>query len=181
MREPPKKAMALGGILRWKDGRNMPDVHACLFEYREYPIYMRLNLGTEMEEVVRFQGSKGILEMKEFGLSYSPQTGKDATPSYYVLGHPSAMRQAYIKKWHEENDPKPGQEPIPETTSFKGHDYDDMKPHLFNFFEAVRSHRPVVQDAVFGHHAALACHMANESYFRQSAVTWDEASKSIRG
>jgi len=34
---------------------------------------------------------------------------------------------------------------------------------------------------VFGHHAALACHMANESYFRKSAVAWDETSKSIRG
>jgi hypothetical protein len=33
---------------------------------------------------------------------------------------------------------------------------------------------------VFGHHAALACHMANESYFRRSAVTWDEATKTIK-
>ncbi len=29
--EAPKRAMALGGILRWKDGRNMPDVHTSLF------------------------------------------------------------------------------------------------------------------------------------------------------
>jgi len=28
----------------------------------------------------------------------------------------------------------------------------------------------------FGHNAALACHMANESYFRKAAVTWDAAS-----
>jgi hypothetical protein len=26
----------------------------------------------------------------------------------------------------------------------------------------------------------LACHMANESYFRKTAVSWDEASKSIK-
>src|SRR5947209_6823012 len=26
--EPPKRALATGGILRWRDGRNMPDVHA---------------------------------------------------------------------------------------------------------------------------------------------------------
>ena len=59
---------------------------------------------------------------------------------------------------------------MPETISFKGPDYDDVKPHLWNYFEAVRSRKPVVEDAVFGHHAALACHMANESYFRQQAV-----------
>jgi len=38
----------------------------------------------------------------------------------------------------------------------------------------------VIEDVVFGHHAALACHMANESYFRGTQVTWDEATKSIK-
>ena len=55
------------------------------------------------------------------------------------------------------------------------------KLHLWNYFEAVRSRKPVVEDVVFGHNAALACHMANEAYARRSAVTWDEASKTIRG
>ncbi len=48
--EPPKQAMAVGGIRRWKDGRNMPDVHASLYYYDELPVYMRLNLSTEMPE-----------------------------------------------------------------------------------------------------------------------------------
>jgi len=55
-----------------------------------------------------------------------------------------------------------------------------MKPHLWTFFQAVRSRGTVVEDAVFGHHAALACHMANESYFRGKAVWWDEPSKTIK-
>ena len=180
MNEAPQQAMSLGGILRFKDGRNMPDVHATLFKYGEIPVYMRLNLGTEMPETYRFQGSKGILEVTEFGLSYTPQTGKDSGPSYYDSGFPHEMRAAYEKKWHEENDPKLGQEPMLEAMTFHGPDFDDMKPHLWNFFEAVRSRKPVVEDAVFGHHAALACHMANESYFRKTAVSWDEASKSIK-
>jgi predicted dehydrogenase len=180
MNEAPQQAMSLGGILRFKDGRNMPDVHATLFKYGEIPVYMRLNLGTDMPETYRFQGSKGILEVTEFGLSYTPQTGKDSGPSYYDSGFPHEMRAAYEKKWHEENDPKLGQEPMLEAMTFHGPDFDDMKPHLWNFFEAVRSRKPVVEDAVFGQHAALACHMANESYFRKTAVSWDDASKSIK-
>lgn len=180
LNEAPQQAMSLGGILRFKDGRNMPDVHATLFKYGEIPVYMRLNLGTDMPETYRFQGSRGILEVTEFGLSYTPQTGKDSGPSYYDSGFPHEMRAAYEKKWHEENDPKLGQEPMVEAMTFHGPDFDDMKPHLWNFFEAVRSRKPVVEDAVFGHHAALACHMANESYFRKTAVSWDEASKSIK-
>jgi len=181
MNEAPRQAMAIGGIRRWKDGRNMPDVQASLFYYGDLPVYMRLNQGTEMPETYRIQGSKGILEVTEFGLSYTPQTGKDSGPSYYDAGFPRAMRSAYEKQWHAENDPKLGHEPMPETVAFRGPDYDDIKPHLWNFFEAVRSRKPVVEDAIFGHHAALACHMANESYFRKTGVSWDEASKSIKG
>src|SRR5213593_2648955 len=179
--EPPKQASAVGGIRRWKDGRNMPDVHAVVYYYGDLPVYMRLNLGTAMPETYRFQGSKGILELTESGLTYTPQSGKDSAPSYYANSFPRAMREAYFRKWHEENDPKLGQERMSETITFRAPDYDDVRPHLWTFFEAVRSRKPVVEDAVFGHHAALACHMANESYFRKSAVAWDETSKSIRG
>ena len=178
--EAPRQAMAIGGIRRWKDGRNMPDVHATLFYYSDLPVYMRLNQGTEMPETYRFQGSKGVLEVTEFGLSFTPQSGTDSAPSYYAGSFPHAMRAEYEKKWHAENDPKIGQESMPESVSFRGPDYDDLKPHLWAFFQAVRSHQPVVEDAVFGHHAALACHMANESYFRKTVVTWDGASKSIK-
>jgi predicted dehydrogenase len=178
--EPPKRAMAMGGILRWKDGRNMPDVHASLFEYGNLPVYTRLNLGAESPEIVRFQGSKGIIEVGELSLIHSPQTGVDTAPSYYAQGFPRAMREEYFKQWHEEHDPKPGQEPLAEATTYKSTSYDDVKPHLSRFFEAVRSRQPVTEDAVFGNHAALACHMANESYFRKTAVTLDVASKSIK-
>jgi hypothetical protein len=38
----------------------------------------------------------------------------------------------------------------------------------------------VTEDAVFGNHAAIACRMANESYFRRQSVSWDAASRSIK-
>jgi len=178
--EPPKRTMAMGGILRWKDGRNMPDVHAALFQYGDIPVYMRLNLGTESPEIYRFQGSKGILELTEFSLTFYPQSGLDTAPSYYASGFPRPMREEYFKKWHQEHDPVPGKEPALEGVTYRSDSWDDEKPHLWNFFQAVRSRKPVVEDAVFGHNAALACHMANESYFRKSAVYWDAASKSIK-
>jgi hypothetical protein len=181
LNEPPKRAMAMGGILRWKDGRNMPDVHASLFEYGNVPIYARLNLGTESPEVVRFQGAKGYIEVSEGAVTHVPQPGVDTSPSYYATqSYPRAMREEYLKHWHAEHDPVPGQEPLAGATTYRGVSYDELKPHLWRFFEAVRTRKPVVEDAAFGNHAALACHMANESYFRKSAVTFDTASKSIK-
>jgi predicted dehydrogenase len=177
---PPKKAMALGAILRFPDGRNMPDVHATLFDYGGAPVYLRLNLGCDTPEIYRFQGSKGILEVTEYAINYFPQSGEDESPSYYTVSYPQAMRDAYTKKWHEDHDPKPGKEPLKEGFTYRGDSWDDEKPHLWRFFQGVRNHQQVTEDAVFGHNAALACHMANESYFRRAAVTWDAASNQIK-
>jgi predicted dehydrogenase len=179
--EPPARATAAGGILRWNDGRNMPDVQAVIYEYGKIPVYLRLNLGCETPEVYRFQGSKGILEVTENTIAYFPQSGEDTSPSYYANGFPREMRAAYHKKWHEENDRAPGKEPIAEGYTYKGDSWDDLRPHMWNFLQAVRTRKPVVEDAVFGHNAALACHMANESYFRKSSVTWDAAGGKIKG
>jgi predicted dehydrogenase len=181
LNQPPRQAMAVGGIRRWKDGRNTPDVHAVNYYYGDLPVSMRLNLGTAMPETYRIQGAKGILEVTSTSVIFTPQLGRDMGPSYYAYSFPAALREAYMKKWHEENDPKLGQQPMFEGISIRGPHIDDVKPHLWNFYEAVRSRKPVVEDAVFGHHAALACHMANEAYFRKTVVSWDAASKTIRG
>ena len=178
--EPPSRVMSVGGILRWPDGRNMPDVQATLFEYGKYPVYLRLNAGCESSEFYRIQGSKGYLEVTENGITYSPQSGRDEYPCYYTTSYPAAMRQAYMKEWHAEHDLAPGKEPLVESYTYKGDSWDDVKPHLWNYFQHVRSRTPVVEDAVFGHNAALACHMSNESYFRRAAVTWDSASGTIK-
>ena len=155
-------------------------MHPVLFEYGNIPVYVRLTLGTDTPEITRFMGSRGVLELTEFGLTHIPQLGIDLAPSYYCYGLPSRLKNAYFEQWHKEHDPKPGQEPVAQTTSLKGNDYDDLKPHLWNFFEAVRTRKPVVQDAAFGHHAALACHMANESYYRKTPVYWDAATQTIK-
>ena len=125
-------------------------------------------------------GSKGILELREFEIRHYPQPGVDLSPGSYVQSFPHNMREAYVSKWHREHDPEVGSEPVSQTSVYRGHDYDDVAPHLWTFFQAVKSRKPVIEDAVFGHHAALACHMANESYFRRAPVVWDDASKNIR-
>ena len=176
----PTRVSAFGGIYRWPDGRNMPDVHPVLFEYEGIPVYMRLSLGCESPEVTRFQGSKGAIELREFSVTFTPQAGVDLSPSYYTASYPARLRNPYVKQWHDEHDPPPGREPAPESMTYNGNDYDDLRPHLAKFFESVRTRKPVVQDAVFGHHCALACHLANESYFRKCPVRWDEPSHSIK-
>lgn len=157
----------------------MPDVHAALFYYGDLPVYMRLNLGTAMPETYRFQGSKGLLEVTGGGLTFTPQRGTDSNPSYYTGSFPRAMREEYLKRWHAENDARVAKEGLSEIISYRRGGIDELAPHLSVFFDAVRTRKPIVEDAVFGHNAALACHMANESYFRKTAVRWDEKTRRI--
>jgi predicted dehydrogenase len=178
--EPPRSASALGGIFRWKDGRNMPDMHAVLFDYHGIPVYVRLGLGCETPELARFMGPKGILDANGDELRYSAQSGTDTEPSYYSGSFPAKMREEYERQWHAKHDPEPGHEPLEDGSLYRGHNWDDVKPHLWNFFQAVKTRKPVVEDAVFGNHAAIACHMANESYFRKKPVFWDAESHSIK-
>src|SRR3954466_10728053 len=178
--QPARFAAAVGGIRHWKDGRNMPDVHSVVYYFGDMPVYMRLNLACEMPEIYRIQGSKGLLEVTGSSVSFTPQLGVDTYPCYYTGSFPRAMREQYEKQWHAENDAKLAKVPAQESVTYRMADFDDTRPHLANFFDVVRTRRPVVEDIVFGHNAALACHMANESYFRKSSVTWDEGAKQIR-
>ncbi|MFN8239199.1 MAG: Gfo/Idh/MocA family oxidoreductase [Bacteroidales bacterium] len=178
--EIPRSASSLGGIFRWKDGRDMPDTHLVLFDYHGVPVFVRLGLGTETPESLRYYGPKGYMEAGGYTLKFIGQPGIDTYPSYYDYSFPSKLKAEYESKWYAENAPQPGQEPVYEEVLYKGHDWDDVKPHLKNFFSAVKSRKPVVEDAVFGNNAAVACHMANEAFFRGKTVYWDEASKNIR-
>ena len=51
--------------------------------------------------------------------------------------------------------------------------YSSADDHFRNFFEAVRTRRPVVEDAVFGLRAAGPALLANHSYFENRAIGWD--------
>src|ERR1035438_2347302 len=143
--QAPTRAFASGGIVRWKDGRNMPDLQAAIFEYGTVPAYVRLTLGTETTEMTRLMGPKGMLEIRERDFTYTPQRGIDTAPSYYAQGFPAAMRKAYVKQWEDEHDPAPGHEFVADAVTYSGPSYDDLAPHLWNFFEAVRTRKPVVQ------------------------------------
>jgi hypothetical protein len=90
------------------------------------------------------------------------------------------MREQYVRQWRAEHTVPPGKDSIRQTAVFQADNWDELRPHLWNFFQAVKTRGAVAEDAVFGNHAAIACHMANESYFRKAPVYWDNASHNIK-
>jgi len=178
--QPPSRSLALGGIYRWKDGRDVPDVHCVLYDYPQFPVMVRMTLNTDTPEITRFLGTGGIMEVKGNEITVSTQDGIDHHPGWYYSSFPKNLREQYAREWHEKNDPVL-EKGIENTTTYRAPEhYDDTKPHLRNFFAAVRTRQPVVEDAVFGNGTALACHMANEAYFTKAIAVWDAAAKKLR-
>jgi len=166
----PDQATTVAGIYRWKDGRNMPDVQSTVLQYGKVPVSVRLTLATETPEMTRVMGTKGVVEVANNSVTWIPQLGIDTSPSYYSQSFPSALRAEYDREWHAKNDPILAQHPLADVTVYRGPSWDDLRPHVAKFFDAVRTRQPVVEDVVFGHHAAAACHMANASYFEGRTV-----------
>ena len=135
--EAPKRAMAMGGILRWKDGRNMPDVHA--------RVQVRRNSG--LHAIESGHGDAGDLSLPGFERHsgndrirpdlHSPDRHRYRS-QLLRIGLSRAMREEYVKKWHQEHDAKPGKEPALEGINYRSASWDDVRPHLWNFFQAVR-------------------------------------------
>jgi len=58
--------------------------------------------------------------------------------------------------------------------------YSDHVDHHRNFLDAVRSRKPVVEDAVFGFRAAAPALLSNVSYFEQRICEWNPESLATR-
>jgi predicted dehydrogenase len=175
---PPDRALSAGGLFRWKDGRDVPDVMTTLYEYPNFRTTLRVTLNTDYDEYTRLMGTKGLLEIHGNWLSYTPQDGEDHGPC--TPGWPKKMRSEYGEKWHDEHDPKPGTQSMLEgTTFFTPPGYDEDREHLWNYFQSVRTRKPSVEDATFGNNTAIGCHMANYSYFNRAVAIWSDSEKQI--
>lgn len=177
---PPARAMSAGGLFRWKDGRDVPDVLTTEYEYPKFRATLRVTLNTEAAEYTRLMGDRGTIEIiNDERVTFTPQDGLDHEPC--TPGWPRKMRAEYAERWFREHEPKPASQSAVEGTTFLAPPgYDEDREHLWNYFESVRTRRPSVEDATFGNHTAIACHMANYSYFNQKVAVWDEGSRRIK-
>lgn len=181
----PQTIYSTGQFSYWKDGRDMPDVMAGVMQYGDTPEHPAFQLtlqvnfisGTGGEERTRFIGSEGVIEVRGNDLkvtrSIMPQApgfgGYDS-----VFTFPKAMqdemRKEYEAKWTEAQRKKSVKPDI----VFKAPEgYSDHLDHFTNFFDSVRTGKPVVEDATFGLRAAAPALACNESYFQKKIIRWD--------
>jgi predicted dehydrogenase len=178
------RAQSSGGLFRWKDGRQFPDLIETYYDYPDFRVSVRCNLNNDGGEFIGFYGTKGTLLIKNATLTFIPQNTLPEMEGYSTVGWPAALRKQYEAQW-ESDHPKPSpfnSKVIEEVETFAPPPgYSDVVDHQANFFNAVRSRKPCVENEVFGNNAAIACHLANYAYFKQKIATWDAGAKKITG
>lgn len=173
----PTRAMATGGLRFWKDGRDVPDVLLALLDYPQgFNLSLRVNFvdGGEESEGFLFTGSEGTMEILNNTVSVI-RAPRAKEPGYTISTFTDDMQKRFVEQYRLKYPLEhPSGEPPVETEKFVApRGYSDSYDHFHNFFDAVRTRKPVVEDAVFGFRAAGAALLSNVSLERDSIVHWD--------
>jgi predicted dehydrogenase len=177
-----ERAQSAGGLFHFKDGREFPDLIETIYDYPNFRVSLRCNLNNDGGEFIAFYGTQGSLIIKDSTLTFKPEDTRPTPEGYSTGGWPRALREQYLKQWHEEHPPTPALashlDELDESYTVPA-GYSDVVDHEANFFNAVRTRKPVTENEMFGNHAAIGCHLANFAYFNKSIAVWDGGTKKI--
>jgi predicted dehydrogenase len=190
----PEHVCASGGTYFWKDGRDVPDLMMGMYQYPAtdthpgFQINLRVNFeagatGGQDGQGFRFVGTDGILNLSvgnALSITKRPRdTNPGNTAETFSKATANKVLEDYRAKYptHSNEIPPPVVEerfPLP-----RG--YSEQVAHHETFFNAVRTRKPVVEDATFGLRAAGPALLSNISYFEQRMVSWDPVNMRIKG
>jgi predicted dehydrogenase len=188
----PENIYSTGQFSYWKDGRNLPDVMSGVMQYPDCPEHPAFQLtlqvnfisGTGGQQIIRLVGSEGVMDVKGNDIyvkhSLMPQApGFGGYDSLFTFSKSmrETMQSEYDAKWTAEQKKRPTKEDIVYKAPAG---YSDSLDHFTNFFEAVRTGKPVVEDAAFGFRAAAPALACNESYLNKKIIQWDPVNMKLK-
>jgi predicted dehydrogenase len=182
----PDKIYSIGDLAYWKDGRNVPDVMSAIIHYPEtkehasFEVSLRVNFisGDGDHSSTKIVGSEGVIDLGD-GESFTIH--KNRMPVAPGIGgwdsyetYPEAMQKALMDQYNKKYSDTDKTVPQIEGVNYKSPEgYDSSKEHFANFFESMRTGKPVVEDAEFGFRAAAPALACNASYFQNKVIHWD--------
>ena len=184
----PERILATGGLRYWDDGRDVPDVMFAMLDYGkqashpEFTMSLRVNLKSGVPEErfgFRFMGTDGVITTSMSSLSLEKALA-EREPGYSIGTFPKAVQEEFLRQYRQKY-PAASQSREDRTERFgPPPGYDAHQEHHRVFYEAVRSRKKPVEDAVFGFRAAGPALLANTSYFEKRMCHWDPETMAVR-
>lgn len=187
----PSRVYATGGLRFWKDGRDVPDVMLGLYDYPKtdkhpaFNLSLRVNFcdGAGESSGFRFIGSEGIMTV-DSGVTISKQP-RQSEPGYTIDTFAKATQDQFVREYREKYPVRranaDSMRPQSEQRYLPPYGFSDHLEHHRVFLEAIRSQKPVIEDATFGFRAAGPALLSNVSFFEQRMCEWDPSSMKMKG
>jgi predicted dehydrogenase len=188
----PQSIYSIGDLTYWKDGRNVPDTMSAVIHYgetKEHPAFqvlLRVNFisGEGDKGTTKIVGSEGVIDIndgeaftiRKNKMSEAPGIGGWDSITTFTKAEQKKLLDEYNSHWTKAQQQSPVLEPI---TYRAPEDYNASNDHFANFFESIRTGKPVVEDAVFGFRAAAPALACNDSYFQNKVIHWDAENMKI--
>lgn len=182
----PTRIYSSGNLAYWKDGRDVPDIMACIMDYPKtdqheaFQMVLRVNFANagKINDVTRIIGNEGQIEFSENNLIMTKKKlpiapGYGGYDSFFTFTEP--VQQEFVKGYDAKYPPETRtSEPVKEVKFTAPKDDDAHATHFADFFDNVRKgSQGTVEDPVFGFRAAAPVLACNESFFEQKVVHWD--------
>jgi hypothetical protein len=105
----------------------------------------------------------------------------EAEPGSSINTFPKAVQEEFLRQYRQKypSGGRPATKIEPEGFAPPS-GYDAHQEHHRVFYEAVRSRKKPVEDAVFGFRVAGPALLANTSYFEKRMCHWDPATMTVR-
>jgi len=179
----PERALATGGLRYWEDGRDVADIMTSLYDFPKTDTHNAFNGSFRVNfiggggggSLFRLYGTEGMMDVDSDNVKVT-RTKLGMTPGgYSLIAYTEAIQEKIRKGYAAQNlEDRPSLLNMGETVFEAPNGYEGSHAdHTHNFIQAIRGKYDVIQDPSFGLRAAGAALLANESYFKKKAVSWD--------
>jgi predicted dehydrogenase len=168
-----------GGRFCLRDNGETPDTQDALFEFDGWTAVWSLREGSRGEPPtfpLEFFGTNGSLGLSRRGFKVTgdpdlpPQNSIPQFTGAHPVGGPQPVKVA-----------GPVRLRTPAREDRSGDSRAQLRDHVRNFLDCVRSRRQPLSDLESAHRAATACHLANLSLRLGRKIRWDGARETILG
>ena len=179
--QAPSTIVGAGGTFVRKTTHEVPDTLVGTLTYPEgftVQLSCTLNSMAGSASGVEILGSKASLRLRGADVILDEERVDQGGNGWVVRSWPEALEKAYyadpaVRAREVPDSRRPERVASGERWSVVGEDA--IVTHVRVFLDAVRSRKPVVEDARFGHRAAATAHLINQSLRDGRVITWDRA------
>ena len=180
--QEPESVFSFADIYRWKNYREVPDQMTSMVKYPDGFVLRLTSMSSNGHPgpLLTFYGSAGTLEYNGDSFKFFNEPESDSF-GYSTHSWPKATTSRFkeLMNLNDKLTPLDGVETAEPVEYRSPNDEDSTRAHMRNWIEAIRTGGKPIEDARFGHHAALVGHMCNLSYKAGKPVKWNRQTRKV--